>query len=213
MVVPRFLPRTLKGVGGVRLIDMPGVKYPESMLRAPKGTDKASGRPYTRPPSWGISSREAAELLGISVRATRALLNRNKTRYQLVQQESGGACMYWDKRVVERLRARRAPVVRKVPEKLCTALEACCILMVARSSLFRYMKSGLLKEIKVRQVTETGVRSVSYYVRSEVRLLAARKKAAKARAEQMRQKHFQNEWKEQSSRLEPASKARKQIER
>lgn len=201
MVVPRFLPRTLKGVGGIRLIDMPGVKYPDEVLHAPKGTDQASGKPYSKPPRWGISSREAAEILGVTVRSARALLNKHKAEYCLVEYPGGGTCMYWDKQVVERLRARRLPVVRKVPEKLCTAREASCILLVSRSSLYRYAQSGILKEIKVRHVTGKGVRSVSYFVRSEVRLLAARKQAAKARMEQAREHRFQSKWREQNERF------------
>ena len=194
MVSSRLLPRTLRGVGGVRLIDMPGVIYPESMIHGRKGTDRASGKPYAMPPPWGISSRQAAEQLGISVRAARSMLNKHKVKYHLVAQRGSPPCMYWDKRVVSRLVAKRAPLVCKIPEKLCSAGEACVILQVSRTSLVRYVQMKLVKEYKMRHVRESGVRVESYYLRAEVRQLAARRRAAKARAEQVRLARLQQRW-------------------
>ncbi len=201
MVIPGLLPRTLRGVGGIRLIDMPGVIYPESVLIGHKGSDTSSGRPHAAVPSWGISSRAAAEKLGVSVRSARALLNKNKAKFRLVSQRGGPACMYWDKRVVERLVAKRMPLVHKIPEKLCPASEACCILVIARSTLSRYVKMKLLREHKLRHVTPTGVRVVSYYLRAEVKRLAARKNAAHLRAEQARRERLHEWW--SSQRLLP----------
>lgn len=198
MVGPGLLPRTLRGVGGIRLIDMPGVIYPESMIRGQKGTDTASGKPHATPPPWGISSRQAAAQLGVSVRSARAILNKHKARYHLVAQRGSPACMYWDKRVVARLVAKRMPLVRKIPEKLCPASEACVILVVARSTLARYVQMKLIKEYKLRHVTPTGVRVVSYYLRAEVRKLAARRRAAQARAEQARLARLQQHWSTQN---------------
>ncbi len=197
MVGPRLLPRTLRGVGGIRLIDMPGVIYPESVIKGQKGTDIASGKPHAMPPPWGISSRQAAEQLGVSVRSARAILNKHKARYQLVAQRGTPACMFWDKRVVSRLVAKRMPLVRKIPEKLCPASEACLILLVARSTLVRYVQMNLIKEYKLRHVTPTGVRVVSYYLRADVRKLAARKRAARVRAEQARMQRLQQRWETQ----------------
>ena len=194
MLSPRCLPRTLKGVGGARLIDMPGVTYPESVLTGRKGIDQRSGKPHARPPEWGISTREAAEMLGISTRATRALLNRLNSEYRLVACPGGGACMYWDRRVVERELDNRIPLVRKQPEKLCSASEACYILLVARSSLSRYVQRGLLKEHRIRLATPTGVRVLSCFLRSEVRNLAARKEAARAREEEVRRERLKRNW-------------------
>lgn len=194
LVRPPSLPRTLKGVGGIRLIDMPGVKYPESVIKGRKGVDTRSGKPHTEAPKWGICSRDAALLLGVSVRSARAMLNRQKSKYRLVTQAGSSACMYWDKRVVARMLARRMPLVRKVPEKLCNAKEACYILLVARSSLSRYVKTGLLKEYPVRLVTPSGVRSMSYFLRSDVRKLAAKRNAVRLRTEQMRREHLERAW-------------------
>lgn len=197
---PASLPRTLRGVGGIKLIDMPGVKYPESVLQGRKGSHSRSGKPHGSAPAWGISTRDAAQMLGLSVRSARAMLNRQKAKYRLVAQAGRCACMYWDKRVVERMLAKRMPLVRKVPDKFCTAKEACYILLVVRSSLSRYVKCGLLKECKLRLATESGVRVLSYFLRAEVRKLAARRNATRMRAESARRERLQNAWDEQRLR-------------
>lgn len=194
MLTPLSLPRTLKGIGGARLIDMPGVIYPEEMLHGRRGADAHSGCAHNKAPDWGISSRQAADMLGVTVRTARALLNRHKARYQLVAREGLPACMYWEKRVVARLLAKRCPLVQKVPEKLCSSGEACCILQVARSTLFRYVKQGVLQEHKIRHATPTGVRQLSYYLRADVRKLAARRNAARMRASALQQERRHRVW-------------------
>lgn len=194
MLGPRSLPRTLRGVGGVRLIDMPGVKYPDSMLKVAKGADARSGKPHARPPEWGISTREASELLGITVRATRALLTRHQSDCQLVAQPGRSACMYWDRRLVNQMLAKRMPMVSKVPDRLCSANEACYILLIGRSSLSRYVKRGLLNEYRLRHATATGVRLLSYYLRADVRKLAARRNAARIRAENIKKERLERRW-------------------
>lgn len=194
---PACLPRTLRGVGGIKLIDMPGVKYPESVLQGRRGTQAQSGQPHSEAPRWGISTHDAAQMLGVSVRSARTMLNRQKAKYRLVARSGRCACMYWDRRVVERMLARRMPLVRKVPDKLCSAKEACCILLVGRSSLSRYVTSRLLTEHKVRLVTERGVRLYSYFLRAEVRKLAARRNAARVKAEAARRERLMQVWNEQ----------------
>lgn len=191
---PHSLPRTLQGVGGARLIDMPGVRYPEAMLHARRGSDENSGKAYALPPAWGMSSRQAADALGLSVRTARALLNRHKARYRLVFQQGRPACLYWEKSVVKRLLASRMPLVRKIPAKLCSAAEACCILMVARSTLFRYVKQGVLQEYKIRYATKSGVRLLSHYLRADVRRLAARRNAVRVRASSLQMERLKKVW-------------------
>ena len=203
MLGPRFLPRTLRGAGGIRLIDMPGVRYPESVLHGPKGADTASGKAHREPPRWGVSSRQAAEMLGVSPRTARALLNRNRAKFQLVAQKGSPACLYWDRRVVQRLAAKRLPLVTKIPDRLCSAREACYILLVARSTLMRYVKMKLLKEYPIRHVTPTGVRKLSYYLRADVRKLAGKRNAARARAEEARRERMQQWWVKQKDSLIP----------
>lgn len=203
---PGSLPRTLRGAGGIRLIDMPGVRYPEAVLHGRKGADPATGKPYAEPPPWGISTRKAAEILCVSVRSARALLNRHHARYRLVARPGRCACLYWDRSAVEELRRRRQPLVLKVSDKLCTAREACCILFIARSSLTRYAQSGLLKEYRVRHVTRAGARTRSFFHRSEVHKLAARRNAARARNECARRDRLQREWnaQKQAADMDPA---------
>lgn len=198
MLAPRSLPRTLRGVGGVRLIDMPGVKYPDSMLKIRKGADARSGKPHAKPPDWGISTQEASKKLGITLRATRALLNRHKSQHQLVAQPGRCPCMYWERRLVDGILAKRMPMVIRVPDKLCNAHEACFILLIGRSSLTRYVKRGLLKEYRLRHVTKTGVRLLSFFLRADVRKLAACRNAARARAENFRRERLQKQWKQEN---------------
>lgn len=200
---PVSLPRTLKGVGGIRLINMPGVKYPESVLQGRKGTDHKSGKPHTKAPDWGISTRDAAKMLGISTRSARVMLNRHKADFHLVSQQGRCACLYWDRRVVERMLAKRMPLVTSIPEKLCTAKEACYILLVARSSLTRYVKQKLLHEYRVRHATRTGVRLQSYFLRAEVRKLAAKRNAARLRAEQAQKARLQRNYAEEKGGAPP----------
>lgn len=182
---PGTLPRTLRGVGGIRLINMPGVTYPESVLQGRKGAERSSGKPHAKPPEWGISTREAAALLGVSSRSARVMLNRQKADFRLVAQKGKCACLYWDRRVVDRMLAKRMPLVTHIPEKLCTAREACVILLVARSTLSRYVRQKQLREFRLRHATSSGVRLLSYFLRAEVRHLAAKRNAARVRAQMM----------------------------
>lgn len=194
MLTRRSIPRTLRGVGGVRLINMPGVKYPDAVVYGRKGADVRSGKPYEKAPEWGISTREAAGMLGISARAARALLNRHQVAYQLVARPGSSACLYWDRNLVQQMTARRMPMVSKVPDKLCSAHEACYLLMVVRSSLSRYVKQGLIKEYRLRLATSGGVRVLSYYLRAEIRKLAARKNAARLRSEGIQRDQLRRLW-------------------
>lgn len=195
MVIPSAsLPMTLKGVGGVRLINMPGVKYPDSVLSGRKGTVAGSGKPYVSAPDSGICTREAAQILELSVRSTRVLLNRKKVECYLVSEPGRRARMYWNRRMVEHLAARQGPLVQKVPEKLCTAKEACYLLLVARSSLSRYVQRGLLKEYMVRYASKTGVRRLACYMRADVRKLTARLNAARTRAQSVQKERLQTDW-------------------
>lgn len=190
MLVPPSLPRTLRGVGGVRLIDMPGVKYPDYMLQFRKGTAQNCGKPYKAPPEPGVSSRQAADMLGVTVRSARALLNRRQARHWLVEQAGKPACLYWERREVEQMLNQRMPLIREIPERFCSSREACLILRVTRTSLMRYAKRRLLKEYQFRHISATGVRRASFFRRAEVRRLAALRNAARVRADAARTEQF-----------------------
>ncbi len=168
MVQPNFIPRTLKGVGGVRLIDFPGVVYPPEMLRSGESRKPNPGQTYTERPVWGISSREAAALLRCSESAARIFLHKKHVRCCMVR-EPGGICgLYWDRKVVQKIARTRLPVHDSVPDKLIDSRTAADLLEVGRSSLYRYSKRKWLHPVRLRLQTPSGPRLHVYYRRDEV---------------------------------------------
>lgn len=191
MITPNFIPRTLRGVGGVRLYDIPGVIYPKDMLVAPKGTRLANGKPFTEPPSWGITTEEAAKLLSCTPAAARLSLQRRKVRSCRVMEPHAVLRLYWDRREVEDLARERLPIVTRIPAKMMSSDEAVKCLHTSRSTLYRYVRRKLLKEYQVRLMTPAGTRKVSYYLKAEVRKLASHLRAVQlleAQAAELRRK-------------------------
>lgn len=172
MVRPNFIPRTLKGVGGVRLFDIPGVVYPKEILVVKKGMDPCSGKPYREAPSWGITSRDAGEILGCSPSAARAFLHRHKVLFRIVGTEGVSMAIYWHRDTVIELAKIRVPISDKRPPSLLSGKEALDILQVSRSSLQRYQESNLLHPVRVRQISDQGPRLINYYEPDEIRKLA-----------------------------------------
>lgn len=173
MVRPHFIPRTLRGVGGVRLFDIPGVVYPKEMLVTKTGLNQKSGRPYREAPrNWGIPTSEAARILGCSPSAARAWLHRRKVSFRIVGEEGQALRLYWHKARVEALAKKRLPVLRKKTDELVTSAEALRMLGVGRSTLYRYELRGLLSVTKVRKPSPRGLRTCSYYKRSELERMA-----------------------------------------
>lgn len=186
MVKPNFIPRTLIGVGGVRLFDMPGVVYPKEVLRVPRGMNRDNGKPYTKIPSWGISTSEAAAMLGSTCSSARAVLHRHNISYRRVVISGGPARLYWRKSQVENLVARRVPRVKQCPARMVDSETARRMLGgIARSTLYRYVHRRLLHEHQVRLVTAKGARLKAYYLRAEVAKLAARMRAIRRRAQEL----------------------------
>lgn len=66
--------------------------------------------------------------------------------------------------------------------------------MVARSTLFRYVKQGVLQEYKIRYATKSGVRLLSHYLRADVRRLAARRNAVRVRASSLQMERLKKVW-------------------
>lgn len=122
------------------------------------------------------------------------MLSRRKTRRLLVREPGGALRAYWDIKAVLDVREHRAPLVADVPEKMCSSIEACCILMVARSSLYRYVKQGILREFRVRRHAHGGVRVESYFLRNEVRKLAAQRNAMRLRVAESRRTRLLRQW-------------------
>ncbi len=171
------LPRTLAGVGGLKLYDIPGVMYPAHML--PESVQRRLGVVplLSKPPTWAISARQAAEILGCLPSSARDLLHRERVRFCRV---SDGTCpprTYWDRNRVMSLARRRRPVINKKSPRLITANEAVSILNVSRNSLSRYVRSGLLQLFRLRVRGTSGARMGCFYLRSEVERLNKHRRA------------------------------------
>lgn len=186
MIKPNFIPRTLRGVGGVRLYDIPGVIYPQEMLTVAKGRNQTSGKPYTRIPAWGITTREAAALLHCTPAAARMAMQRRRVRYRLVMQPGTVPRLYWHRKDIENMAHARLPIVAGIPAKMITAEQALELLHVCRSSLHRYARKGRIREHHVRLMTDSGTRKVCYYLKSDVKKLAARLNAIRAHEAQVK---------------------------
>lgn len=172
MVLPNTLPRTLKGLGGVRLFNIPGVIYPKEILVAKRGMNRQDGKPYRAIPAWGISTREAANLLGCTPGCARLWLHRRKVPYHIVSIDSGPPSIYWRRDKVESLANDRLPIINKRPSTLLSPTQAQELLNISRTSLQRYQNHGLLHAVQVRYPTSRGLRKQSYYKRAEVEQLA-----------------------------------------
>ncbi|MBQ4594167.1 MAG: hypothetical protein IJA81_06020 [Akkermansia sp.] len=92
MVRRNIIPRRLIGARGVRLFDIQGLKYPAEMLRAVEEEEVED-----TPPAWGISTAEAAEILGCRPSSARMLLDKTEVRKCKVKRESKPPTWYWDK--------------------------------------------------------------------------------------------------------------------
>lgn len=168
-----YIQRTLRGVGGIRLIEHPGVHYPLHMLKAATGMDKRTGRPWVTPPPWAISTREAAAILGVSDNSTRLWLRRHGISYYLVSSSARQPTIYWQRSEVEKLAQKRPPVCADIPPGMIDTAGALKMLNVGRSSLYRYVQQGKLRQMSVRGKSRRGPRLRHLYYRSEVRKLAA----------------------------------------
>ncbi len=186
MVQPNFIPRTLRGVGGVRLIDFPGVVYPPEMLRVREGRDRTNGQPYTERPVWGISSREAAARLHCSESAARIALHKKRVRCRMVREPGAAVRLFWDKKQVEKIAVARLPIHESAPRKMVDSQTAAAMLEVGRSSLYRYSKKKWLHPIRLRLQTPSGLRIHVYYKRDEVIKLKFRLGALHMRLAEMR---------------------------
>lgn len=178
MVSPAWLPRTLVGMGGIRLINVPGVKYPDRLFHAERGMNPNTGQPYDRPLHNTVSTAEAAKILGRSNSSSHALLRKKDIPFYYVRlKEDGKRLMYWDREAVKKLIKRLPPVQKRLPQTMIKARDALLILGVVRSTLYRYVASGKLTEIRRRVMTTKGYRHQCLYVKSEVMKLKSWRRA------------------------------------
>lgn len=173
MVRPNYIPRTLKGVGGVRLFNIPGVIYPEEILKTGKGLNPKTGQAFKTPPPWGISTHKAAKMLNCTPAGARLWLHKHNVRFQIVAAEGKPPGIYWSKKQVQAFCDKRLPLVKCQPKKTISAQQATSILKISRSSLYRYVHKNRLREVQVRMVTDKGTRKMAFYVKAEVKKLAA----------------------------------------
>lgn len=162
------MPRTLEGVGGRRYLNVPGVFYPETIFKAKPGYNPKSGLPYTCPPPWGITSRQAADILGCTISAARSRLHHAKVKFQIVLDGKSPRQVYWNKKGVEKLAATRLPLVSKMSPRLVDSTTAMKLLNRKRTALYRYTLAGHLHPVVVRSKVGNGVRIRNYYLKAEV---------------------------------------------
>lgn len=165
------IPRTLRGLGGVRLFDIPGVIYPKHVLQAEEGMDPRTGKPYNHPPCGTITTCEVAKMMKCSCSAARQCLKKNKVSRFQVQMPHVRLRFYWKKDEVKRLLDKRVPLLSEVPAQMMVSREVCEVLGISRASVYRYVRAGLLEEIKSRILMERGQRSIALYRRSQVKRL------------------------------------------
>lgn len=183
MVSPAWLPRTLKGLGGIRLINVPGVKFPDTAFRADKGMNPQTGKPFAHPPHDTVSTLEASRILGRGISSSHALMRKKGIPFYFVHcPGSGRPLLYWDREAVKRLLRGLPPVQKHLPPTLVKAGDALLMLGVVRSTLYRYVVSGKLTEIRRRVMTARGYRHQCLYLKSEVMKLKSWRNACREQA-------------------------------
>lgn len=175
----RNLPRNLIGLGGIRLINLPGVSYPKEILQAEKGMNRLTGKPYKIPPEGTICTDEAAKLLNRSLSSTYNFLRKHQATYYYVESKGEIIRTYWRHRDVIQLDAQLPQRESEVPKEMVKAKDVLRILNVVRSTLYRYVASGKVTEIKRRVMTRRGYRHQSLFIRSEIMKLKAWRNARK----------------------------------
>ena len=128
------------------------------------------------PAGW-IRTRAAAEILKVDTRTARFLLRGFKARFVLVKGKANAK--FWACSDVRMLAGERECVayVGAVPKGWCLVSEACRKLGVARASLHRFCRKGLLAERRIRMRTAAGVVLRVVLNRQQVCSLARRRKS------------------------------------
>lgn len=162
-IQPNVLLRTKIGLGGIRLLDYPGITYPDSVLKAAPGMHPQTGKPYSRPPANTVSSSQAAAMLGSSIPCARMRLHRNKVRFYFVQVGTSHTTLYWSRRKVQELVDLAAKKARNAPRGMVTWRQALEILPCKRSSLQRHVKNGRVRTRWLRMPTVSGIQTVRFY--------------------------------------------------
>lgn len=170
-IQPNVLLRTKIGLGGIRLLDYPGITYPDSVLKAAPGMHPQTGKPYSRPPANTVSSAQAAAMLGSCISAARMRLHRHKVRFYFVQQGTSHTKLYWSRRKVQALVDSAAKKAHAAPRGMVRWRQAVEMLPCTRSSLQRHVKKGRVRIRRLRMPTVSGMQPVCFYNVADLRKL------------------------------------------
>ncbi len=167
---------------------VPGVVYPSHELHVKPGYNPHTGQPYTAAPSKGITTQQAAEILGSSASAARVMLKKNKIPYQLVSIDGASPRHYWKKQRVESLSSKRPPLVENSSDmkRFLTMSDVVARSGTARSTVLRAVSDGQLSIVRVRMRTEQGPQKRCFFRLSDVRKWCNKRRAEARRREQAR---------------------------
>ncbi len=182
MVQPNRVKRKLTGIGGKRYFDIPGVIYPEEVLKVKPGYCPKDGLPYTTAPKWGITTEQAAKILHCSTSAARIMLKRKKVLFHIVRCSTSPPLTYWKKDRVKKIAAEKLPLV--TPEsttKLLTTQQAAELLQIGRSTVQRAINANILNPVHLRVTSIQGPRKRCFLRRDEVKKWGMHLRAKKLR--------------------------------
>ena len=162
-IQPNVLLRTKIGLGGIRLLDYPGLTYPDSVLKAAPGMHPQTGKPYSRQPANTVSSAQAAAMLGTCVSSARMRLHHHKVRFYFVQLGTSHTTLYWSRRKVQELVDAAAKKARSAPRGMVGWRQAVEMLPCTRSTLNRHVKRGRVRIRRLRMATVSGMQTLCFY--------------------------------------------------
>lgn len=169
MIKRNMIPRTLRGANGERFYDIPGLVYPKHVLSPPPPKPKKN-LTHEVPP-WGITTPEAAAMLGCRDSSARVLMRRNGITRVEVSRPHRPPISYWHKKELEALIQRRIKEVNSIPPNYISTDDACRMLNVCSTTLTRLAQKGKLQMLRVRFRSDKGVRIKLFFRRSQVRLI------------------------------------------
>lgn len=155
--------KTFIGVGGREYINNPSLSFPDHVKMRRKGTDPKSGQPYDGVSGAFVETEEIANRIHCSLSAARQYLHRHGVRFRVVRKGGGALGLYWLKKDVECVLARREPVCHRLPEGYVDMDAAVRMLGVVRSYVHRLTRKGLLREFRCRMNTTRGFRVRCFY--------------------------------------------------
>lgn len=148
------------------MYDIEGLVYPEDVLH-----EKPQEETVSEPPAWGISTVVAAEILGCRQSSARGKLNKHGVQKVKVRRLAKPPILYWNRQQVEQIAAAQVREVSCISERFLDAQSVMHWLAVSRSTLYRYVRRGVLKSLSVRYRTGSGIRLKHFFMRDEVRHL------------------------------------------